>query len=610
MGDDRETPKHVLVASPKTRTWWKEGPVYQIWPASYKDSNGDGMGDIGGIISTLSYLASLGIKVIWVCPIYDSPQLDMGYDIRDYENIYAPYGSVEDVETLLHESHKLGLRVIFDLVINHTSDQHVWFQESRASKNSPKRDWYYWRPAKYSADGTRIPPNNWRSFFSESAWEWDETTQEYYLHLFAVEQPDLNWETAAARQAVYTSAMRFWLDKGVDGFRIDTCNMYSKPIDFPDAPVTDPLTPQFQRAHSLFCNGPRIHEFLSEMHEQVFAHYDCMTVGELPFTPSQQKVLQYVDEASKQLNMVFNFEIVDLGQGPGFKFEMVPYGLPSVKRALASWQNFVTLSPSAWTTVFMENHDQPRSINRYFRTEPRPDLSDPATHKACGKLLALLLATLTGTLFIYQGQEIGMVDIPDGSGPEEAFPLSDYQDVEVRNYMAIVAARAYESASAKEAAMAAALKGVQAMARDHARTPVQWSAKENAGFSAPGAKPWMRVNPSYARGINVAAQEADADSILHFWRRIVGLRGGEWKAEFIYGTFGLLDEENEDVFAYTKRSDEGREVLVVLNFTGERKEIDFEGLVGKKGLKFVVGNHEVGEESVLEAYEGRVYELL
>jgi oligo-1,6-glucosidase len=315
MGDanpSSSTPKDsgILLSTPTTRTWWKEGPVYQIWPASYKDSNNDGMGDVPGIISTLPYLHSLGIKIIWICPIYDSPQIDMGYDISSYERIYAPYGTVADVEVLLAEAHKLGMRVIFDLVINHTSHLHEWFQESRKSKENPKRDWYYWRPAKYNSNGERRPPNNWRCHFGESAWEWDENTQEYYLHLFTTEQPDLNWENEETRKAIYETSMKFWLDKGVDGFRIDTCNMYSKDPLFPDAKIVDPSV-ELQRTAD-FCNGPRMHEFLQEMYK-IFEKYDCMTVGELPHTPSQAKVLKYVSEEEKQLNMVFNFEIVDLG---------------------------------------------------------------------------------------------------------------------------------------------------------------------------------------------------------------------------------------------------------------------------------------------------------
>lgn len=292
------------MAIKERQPWWKESVVYQIYPASYKDSNGDGVGDLPGIISELDYIKSIGVDVIWICPMYDSPQVDMGYDIRDYENVYPPYGTVQDMETLIAETHKRGMRIILDLVINHTSDQHKWFQESRSSKDNPKRDWYIWRPAKY-VNGERKPPNNWRSNFGGSVWTWDEHTQEYYLHLFCPEQPDVNFENDETRKAIYKSAITFWLDKGVDGFRIDTVNMYSKPADLADAPITEPDA-EYQFAGFQYCNGPRMHEFLGEMNA-IFSKYDAMTVGECPNTPDIEGVIKYVSAREKQLDMVFQF---------------------------------------------------------------------------------------------------------------------------------------------------------------------------------------------------------------------------------------------------------------------------------------------------------------
>jgi oligo-1,6-glucosidase len=295
------------------RKWWKEGVVYQIYPASYKDSNGDGIGDIPGIISKLDYIQSVGVDIVWICPMYGSPQVDMGYDISDYEAVYPPYGTIQDMELLIAETHRRGMRIILDLVINHTSDQHKWFQESRSSKTNPKRDWYIWRPARY-VNGVRKPPNNWRGNFGGSVWQWDEQSQEYYLHLFCPEQPDLNWENEETRRAIYKSAMIFWLDKGVDGFRVDTVNMYSKGTVMADAPVTDPNN-EWQFAGYQYCNGPRMHEFLREMNE-ILVRYDAMTVGECPHTHDPAHVLRYVGAAQKQLNMVFQF--VSLLQGlPG-----------------------------------------------------------------------------------------------------------------------------------------------------------------------------------------------------------------------------------------------------------------------------------------------------
>lgn len=284
------------------RPWWKDGVVYQIYPASFKDSNGDGVGDIPGITQSLDYIQSLGGDIIWVCPMYDSPQIDMGYDISDYEKVYPPYGTVADMEELIQKCHNRGMRILLDLVINHTSDQHKWFQESRSSKDNPKRDWYIWRPAKYDAQGKRQPPNNWRSNFGGSVWEWDEHTEEYYLHLFVPEQPDLNWENDKTREAIYASSMTFWLERGVDGFRVDTVNMYSKTPDYRDAPITDPGA-EWQEAGKIYCNGPRMPEYLREMNA-ILSRYDAMTVGECPHTPDPARVLQYVSAQEKQLNMV------------------------------------------------------------------------------------------------------------------------------------------------------------------------------------------------------------------------------------------------------------------------------------------------------------------
>ena len=281
------------MASAHKRKWWKETVVYQIYPASFCDGNGDGVGDIRGITAKLDYIASLGVGAIWVCPTYDSPQVDMGYDISNFEDIYPPYGTIQDMETLIKEAHALGLKIMLDLVINHTSDQHAWFKESRSSKNNPKRDWYIWRPARYTPGGERIPPNNWRSCFGgESAWQWDEGTEEYYLHLFAAEQPDLNWENPETRRAIYASAMEFWLERGIDGFRIDVVNLYSKPPGLPDAPIVDPDS-FYQPAGLLYSNGPRIHEFLGEMNA-ILRKHGAITVGELPNTPETDKVLKYV----------------------------------------------------------------------------------------------------------------------------------------------------------------------------------------------------------------------------------------------------------------------------------------------------------------------------
>ncbi|MCJ1405188.1 alpha-glucosidase mal12 [Xylographa trunciseda] len=577
-----------LPPSVHQRTWWKEGTVYQVWPASYKDSNGDGVGDIQGIISTLDYLKDLGIDVLWVSPMYDSPQKDMGYDISNYENIYPKYGSLADAEELIKECHVRGMRIIFDLVINHTSDQHTWFKQSRSSKDNPKRDWYIWRPAKYDKDGNRKPPNNWRAHFGGSAWEWDEQSQEYFLHLFCPEQPDLNWENSITRDAVYASAVKFWLEKGVDGFRIDTVNMYSKGTTLPDAPIVDPST-ELQFGPHLFCNGPRMHEFLREINEKVLRHYDCMTVGELPHTPDTASVLRYISAKDPMLNMVFQFDIVDLGQGSDYKFETVPYPLTTLKATIARLQTLIT-GTDAWTTAFLENHDQARSISRFASDSPKNRVRS-------GKLLAMLLATLTGTLYIYQGQEIGMINVPPHWQPD------DFKDVEAINYLSLVRARFHNSPSA----IATAVDGIRAVGRDNARTPVQWDSSPHAGFST--VKPWMRVHDDYP-SINVADQVANPNSVLQFWKRMLRMRKDHLDC-FIYGDFEMFDPTDEHTLTFSKTW-EGERVLVCLNFSADRRRVFVpEGWGAEGQWEILVGNGEDGyvERGWLEGWEGRIYRV-
>ncbi|KFX99432.1 hypothetical protein O988_03872 [Pseudogymnoascus sp. VKM F-3808] len=563
------------------RIWWKEGTVYQVYPASFKDSNSDGVGDIPGIISKLSYIKDLGIDIIWVCPFYKSPQVDMGYDISNYEDVHAPYGTLADVETLISACHQLGMRIIFDLVINHTSDLHPWFKESRSSKTSCKRDWYIWRPAKYDRDGNRKPPNNWRNHFSGSAWTWDEATQEYYLHLFAKEQPDLNWENKEAREAIYQSSMSFWLEKGVDGFRVDTVNMYSKDPELRDAPIGQPEL-EDQRAVDLFCNGPRMYEYLKEMND-ILAPYDTMTVGELPNTPEVEKVLTYVSAKEKRLDMVFNFDAVYLGQGKEARFVTYPYTLADFKKALSKWQTSI-IGNDAWTTSFLENHDQGRSISRFA--------SDLPEHRvASGKMLSILSTTMSGTLFVYQGQEIGMINAKD-------WPIEEYKCIKSRGHYNQVKKLTNDDPTA----LSAALKGIQEVGRDHARTPMQWSASRNAGFTKGGAKPWMRVQDDYPT-INVESQVDDPDSVLSFWKRMIKLRR-EHKNVFVYGDYEVHDVENVETYIFSKTFKEEK-VLVVLNFTDKEKRFEKPGKLNGE-LDMLVSS--VSEPNqVLAPYEGRVY---
>ncbi|CZR67480.1 probable alpha-glucosidase (maltase) [Phialocephala subalpina] len=566
------------------RIWWKDGVVYQIYPASFKDSNNDGLGDIPGIISKVDYIKNLGVDIVWVSPMYDSPQHDMGYDISNYEAVYPPYGTVADMEELIQACHSRGMKLILDLVVNHTSDEHAWFQESRSSKDNPKRDWYIWRPAKYNEKGERMPPSNWRSFFSGSTWQWDEHTQEYYLHLFAKQQPDLNWENPATREAIYQSAMEFWLKRGVDGFRIDTVNMYSKGTSFPDAPITDPGVFE-QPAPGLFCNGPRMHEFLREMNQKVLSKYDTMTVGELPHTPDTAHVLRYIGAGDKQLDMVFQFDIVDLGIGKTHKYEYEGYQLPELKEVVSKWQSFIEGS-DGWTTAFCENHDQGRSVSRHTS-----DL--PQYRERSAKMLALMMCALTGTLFVYQGQEIGMINAP------KDWPIEDYKDIESINYYNSVKERGGD-----EQALAHVMKSIQILGRDHARLPMQWDDSPYAGFTGKKDGAWMRTNDSY-KEINVAKQENDPKSVLNFWRKMIGVRK-EYKDVFIHGAFKGYDVENLDTFVFAKTHGKDKAV-VVLNFTDKEKDFPRPQELGGK-WELLVGSAEgIDGTEKLGAYEGRIY---
>lgn len=574
--------------APIDQKWWKNAIIYQIYPASFKDSNNDGIGDIPGIISSLDYITSLGVDVVWLSPMYDSPQHDMGYDVANYESVYPPYGTVQDMQVLIDECHRRGLRIILDLVVNHTSDQHAWFKESRASKSSSKRDWYIWRPAKYDADGTRRPPNNWRSIFGGSAWEWDEETQEYYLHLFVKEQPDLNWENPETRRAIYDSAMEFWLQKGVDGFRVDTVNMYSKTPGLPDAPVLDPKS-DTQVAASLFCNGPRIHEYLREMNA-ILTKYDAMTVGELPATHTLDGVLAYVSSAQNQLSMVFQFDVVDLGMGKDYKYltNLPGWKLPDLKYAIKGTQDIID-GTDGWTTVFMENHDQGRSVSR-FGSDKTPEL-----RVRSAKMLSLMQCTLSGTQFVYQGQEIGMVNAP------ESWTIDEYKDIDSINFYNMIR----DTTNSDPVRLGNAMKALQRLARDHARLPMQWSAEANGGFSpTAAAKSWMRVHDN-ATEINVQKQEQDSESVLGFWKKAMRLRK-EYADVFVFGTFELLDEANEKTFTYLKKSQD-RTVLILLNFTEETQRFEKPTALEGQNISLLLGNADGKTDDELMPFEGRAY---
>lgn len=562
--------------------WWKDATVYQIWPASYKDSNGDGVGDIPGIISTLDYIKNLGVDVIWLSPMYDSPQEDMGYDISDYTKVYPKYGTMEEMDQLIKECHDRGLKLVLDLVINHTSDKHKWFQESRSSKTNPKRDWYIWKKPRYDADGNRKPPTNWISYFSGSTWEYDELTDEYYLHMFAIGQPDLNWENEETRKAIYEDALRFWYEKGVDGFRIDTAGMYSKK-SYEDAPIVFPDS-EWQPCKEFHQNGPRIHEFHKEMVEQVTGKYDVMTVGEVGHGTREEN-LKYVSAKEKEMNMIFLFDLVELGSDPRDRFAYKGYKLSELKKAIENQSVFLE-GTDGWLTTFSENHDQPRSVTRFGND------SDEWRVKS-GKLIAMMIASLTGTLYLYQGQEIGMTNVP------KDWDISEYKDINSINYYAELVKK-YGDDKEK---LAKFMETLNLVARDNARSPVQWDSSPHAGFTT--GTPWTRVNDNYPK-INAADQVNDPTSNYSFWVDVLKVRKSN-KSSLIYGKLEVVDFENEEVFSYFKESDDGKhKSYVVLNFTD--KSIPFKSLAEGK-TELLISNQPDLVEDTLSPYEGRIYKV-
>ncbi|WFA07339.1 alpha-glucosidase [Bacillus sp. HSf4] len=513
--------------------WWKEAVVYQIYPRSFFDANGDGIGDLQGIIQKLDYIKHLGADVIWLCPVFDSPQDDNGYDIKDYRNMYEKFGTNEDMFQLIDEVHQRGMKIIMDLVVNHTSDEHAWFAESRKSKDNPYRDYYFWRdPAPDGAE-----PNNWGSIFSGSAWEYDERTGQYYLHYFSKKQPDLNWENEAVRREVY-DLMKFWMDKGVDGWRMDVISSISKYTDFPNYETDENRSYVVGHYHA---NGPRLHEFIQEMNREVLSHYDCMTVGEANGSDIEEAI-KYTDASRQELNMIFTFEHMDIDteqHSPNGKWQLKPFDLIALKKTMARWQT--GLMNVGWNTLYFENHDQPRVISRWG--------NDGKLRKQCAKAFATVLHGMKGTPFIYQGEEIGMTN--------SEMPLEVYDDLEIRNaYRELV----IENKTISEEDF---LKAVGKKGRDHARTPMQWDDKQHAGFTT--GKPWLPVNSRYQE-INVQESLNDQDSIFYYYQKLIRLRK-QYKS-IVHGDFQLLLEDDPQIFSYIRQY-QGEKLFVVANLSEE-----------------------------------------
>lgn len=557
-----------MTPQPTQKTWWKEAVVYQIYPASFLDSNGDGLGDIHGIISKVPYIKSLGVDAIWLSPIFASPQKDMGYDVADYRSIHAPYGTVTDVQTLIDQLHANNIRILMDLVVNHTSDQHAWFKESRSSKSSPKRDWYIWRDPKYDDCGNRKEPNNWKSIFGGSAWAFDEGTGQYYLALFLPSQPDLNWESAAMRQATHDD-MRFWLDRGVDGFRIDSMNLMSKHPDLPDGKIVNPDEP-YQSGAEFFASGPKMHDYIREIRTEVLDHYDVMTVGELGFTKDEQSVSEYVAKDRHELNMLFTGDIVDMDFGPNGKYERDDFHPRKIRTITNLWQNAMPKF-DGWNTVYLDNHDSGRSLSRYA--------SDAPEHRAtAAKMLATYLTTLSGTPFMLAGQEIGMANLGKDYGAES------YIDVEGRNYYNEV----LKTRGGDVGKMGDVLRELQLKSRDHGRLPMQWDNSPNAGFTVASANPWMTINKDYTEW-NVASQLDDPESIMAYWKQMLSLRK-EHSDIFVYGSYTALEESvtGEMVLGYEREwVQKGQKAVVLLNFSDRPQTISVERY---EGFSILVSN--------------------
>ena len=547
--------------------WWKESVVYQIYPRSFKDSDGDGIGDIRGIISELNYLKTLGVDVVWLSPHFDSPNADNGYDIRNYRKVMKEFGTMEDFDAMLAGMKQRGIKLIIDLVVNHSSDEHEWFAQSKSGKNNPYRDYYIWRQGK---DGKA--PNNWPSFFGGAAWEKAGPDGEYYLHYFAKKQPDLNWENPKLRQEIY-SLMKFWLDKGVDGFRMDVIPMISKNQQFPDMDSAALRHPEFTYAY-----GPRLHDYIQEMNREVLSHYQAMTVGE-DFGGTAENTAKLTDERRGEINLAFSFDAVRIGRDNWYQN---PWTLPELKKLFAKQSN---LDAYHWPTVFLSNHDNPRPLSKFGDT-------DPAWRNQSAKLLAMLLLTQRGTTFLYQGDEIGMSNYPFTS-------FDQFDDIEIKgNYQQVLA-----QGISKETY----LHELNESGRDHARTPMQWSSDAQAGFTT-AKKSWLAVNPNF-KSVNVAASLSNPNSIFHFYRQLLDIRRAN--QNLIYGSYEDLMPGHPTVFAYT-RTGTTKTYLVLLNLSQSQQTISLDSKFA--GYKLVICNYasktttNPGLSVTLNGWEARLYE--
>ena len=559
--------KSAAVPTPISHHWWKEAVVYEVYPRSFADSNGDGIGDISGIISKLDYIKSLGVNMIWLYSVYKSPNVDNGYDVSDYYSVNPEFGSMADFERLVTEMHKRGLKLQMELVSNHSSDENSWFVESRKSKDNPYRDYYIWRAGKNGG-----PPNDWPSLFGGSAWEFDKTTGEYYLHYFNKKQPDLNWDHPKLRQEIY-KVENFWLGKGVDGFRMDVITLISKDSSF------GPL-PGGNVAH--YEGGPHEHEYLQEMNREVMSHCDCATVGEGAFVAIDKAPLYTADDRH-ELNMLFLFDHYGLGRGDG-KYAHGEFRLTKLKDIVQKWD--ASLGHNGWNAPFIESCDMPRVVSAWG--------NDQGLRGPSAKMLATFLLTLRGTPYIYNGQELGMTNAHSTS-------LDEFRDLEARQFI--------DDQRGKHTSDAEILERLNAFGRDNARTPMQWDDTKNAGFSS-ADQTWIKVNANYPQ-INVKQSEGDPDSVLQYYRKMIALRKST--PAFVYGEYSSLGGKKEDVFSYVRALDDQR-FLVVLNFKGRALRFTLPQRVSLRDAKLLIANYAVadsahGRRLALQPYEARVYQL-
>lgn len=546
------------------RAWWKEAVIYQIYPRSFADSNGDGIGDLNGITAHLDYLETLGIDAIWLSPVYKSPNDDNGYDISDYRDIMDDFGTMEDFDRLLAEAHRHHIRIVMDLVVNHTSDEHAWFIESRSSRENPYRDYYIWKEPK---DGKE--PNNWGAWFGGSAWELDEKTGMYYLHCFSRKQPDLNWENPKVRDEVF-DMMNWWCEKGIDGFRMDVISMISKDPSFPDGPVEDGL---YGSLAPYVCNGPHVHEYLQEMNRRVLSHYDLLTVGEAAGVTIEE-AQKYANNDGTELGMVFQFEHVDLIRGPIGKWSDQKPKLRDFRRVMNKWQ--YELEGKAWNSLFLDNHDQPRVVSRFA--------NDSEQYRVVSaKMIATCLHMLKGTPYVYQGEELGMTNAYFDR-------LDDYRDIESINAF-------HQYVDSGLVTAEDMMRYLKEISRDNARTPMQWDDSPNAGFTT--GTPWINVNPNYPK-INARAAVADPDSVFHYYQELIRLR--HTLPVIVYGKFEGLLEDSETIYAYRRLLD-GQVLTVACNFTDQEQACD---LCEDPAATELISNYKTHKAGTLQPYEARV----